>query len=703
MDTRASPAIRHLLVRLQPIHRLITAAYQDHAATVAQRERPEVSDLCMSAADAERLLVETEARLSESDDGVEVDLTAEEVEQEAELRAEAKTLGRALPLDRLSDELALSPFELQALLICAASDVDSAFGAMFAYLLDDMGRKLASVELIASLVARGDAERLNKRTALGRFARLRRIGLLEAIGVAASEGRQELRLNEGVLGFLIGEHDDLGRFCDPAEISLPAAAHLPGDLDREKIEQVARAIAAGEVGVVGVWGALSDGQEDVVAALACFTGRSLRRFRPSAADTQVRDAIAAAAATSALLWIGADELAAPTQDQLRAQLAAELGRTRVAACLSGIHPWRPARLLAARPYVELILPPSSFGARKRLWKTELPELTDDSAGDYAARFRVSRADLTAMGNTARAAAGLDSGDLPRALPAAAAMVVRRRVAQVARVIEPSRRATDLVLAPDVHRQVIEVARFFRAWPRIAEEWELARTLSSSYGLKALFTGDPGTGKTLAAEVVAGDVGLPLFKVDLASVVSKWVGETEKNLDSVFREAEESHSVLFFDEAEALFGKRGEVQHGTDRYANLEISYLLQRLEEYDGLVILASNLKDQIDVAFTRRFHVLLHFPRPREAERLRIWQQTLPPGIVDRDVDIGCLSRLDLTGAGIVGAVRTAALLAGQAEASSIAMRHLIEAIARQFRREARVLTPADLGPYRSLLGAIT
>src|SRR5216683_2955483 len=144
-------------------------------------------------------------------------------------------------------------------------------------------------------------------------------------------------------------------------------------------------------------------------------------------------------------------------------------------------------------------------------------------------------------------------------------------------------------------------------------------------MKALFAGDPGTGKTLAAEVIAGLLGLALYKVDLARIVSKWVGETEKNLEAAFREAEESHVVLFFDEADALFGKRGEVQHGADRYANLEVSYLLQRLEDHYGLVILASDLKDQIDNAFIRRFQIVLNFPRPSEAERLKIWEIAFP------------------------------------------------------------------------------
>jgi SpoVK/Ycf46/Vps4 family AAA+-type ATPase len=229
-------------------------------------------------------------------------------------------------------------------------------------------------------------------------------------------------------------------------------------------------------------------------------------------------------------------------------------------------------------------------------------------------------------------------------------------------------------------------------------------LANGSGMKVLFTGEPGTGKTLAAEVIGGLLGRVLYKVDLARIVSKWVGETEKNLECAFREAEGSHSVLFFDEAEALFGKRAEVQHGTDRYANLEVSYLLQRLESSRGLVILASNVKDQIDPAFTRRFQVAVHFPKPGMAERLRIWKLAFPDAApLDPEIDFCALSQLDMTGAAIVGAARTAALLSAGSASPTITMQHVIRATARQYRREARVLTPADLGQYGAMLQGAT
>ena len=258
----------------------------------------------------------------------------------------------------------------------------------------------------------------------------------------------------------------------------------------------------------------------------------------------------------------------------------------------------------------------------------------------------------------------------------------------------------MILPANLHRQVLEVARFSRALPIVAESWGFGRLATGGLGFKSLFTGDPGTGKTLTAEVVAGLLGVPLLKINIGQTISKWIGETEKNLDDAFREARSSHAVLFFDEADSLFGKRGEVRHGVDRYANTEVSHLLQRLEDHDGLVILASNLVENIDPAFTRRFDVVLHFPRPSERERRRLWRIAFPrESPLAEEIDLDAMARLDMTGAGIVAAARTAALMAADERAEFIDMSHVVRGVARQYHRESRILTTAELGGYAALV----
>ena len=248
--------------------------------------------------------------------------------------------------------------------------------------------------------------------------------------------------------------------------------------------------------------------------------------------------------------------------------------------------------------------------------------------------------------------------------------------------------------------ILELAAAYRAWPQVAEEWGFA-VHGGAGGLKALFTGEPGTGKTLAAEVIAGMLGLILLKVDLSQVVSKWVGETEKNLDTAFRQAEDSQALLFFDEADALFGRRGEVTNGMDRYANLEVGFLLQRLEQSQALVILASNLKENLDQAFTRRFHHIIHFPRPEPLERERIWRLAFPPKApLGPDVNFAALANLEMTGASITGAARSAALLAASLPATEISMTQIIQGVRRQYQRDCRLFRPEELGAYAAAVG---
>jgi SpoVK/Ycf46/Vps4 family AAA+-type ATPase len=220
------------------------------------------------------------------------------------------------------------------------------------------------------------------------------------------------------------------------------------------------------------------------------------------------------------------------------------------------------------------------------------------------------------------------------------------------------------------------------------------------GMLALFAGPSGTGKTMAADVLAGALGLDLYRIDLSGVVSKYIGETEKNLSSIFDEAEMSNAILFFDEADALFGKRSEVKDAHDRYANIETAYLLQRMEEYSGAVFLATNLKMNLDEAFTRRLHMVVDFPLPGEVERRRIWQSTFPDAApLEPDVDFDFLAKqFKISGGNIRNIVLSGAFLAAD-DGQRIGMAHLIRATRREYQKLGKMITEADFGPYVSLL----
>ena len=285
------------------------------------------------------------------------------------------------------------------------------------------------------------------------------------------------------------------------------------------------------------------------------------------------------------------------------------------------------------------------------------------------------------------------------LVVASAALERQNVSRFTTVITPKRGRDDLILPEPLKTQVLEISDFHKAWPAVSGPWGFGRMMTGPGGIKALFTGDPGTGKTLAAEVIAKELGRPLLKLDLSRVVSKWVGETEKHLDAVFLEAQDRDSVLCLDEADSLLGKRGEIRQGTDRYANLEVSYLLQRLEEHPGLVVMASNHKENIDPAFMRRFQTILHFARPGPIERVKIWRIAFPqtaPYQLEEKVKLDELARLDMTGAAIVESARTAALLAAKSakpgEQATVELKHIADAVKRQYLRESRVLSAKEL-----------
>jgi SpoVK/Ycf46/Vps4 family AAA+-type ATPase len=255
---------------------------------------------------------------------------------------------------------------------------------------------------------------------------------------------------------------------------------------------------------------------------------------------------------------------------------------------------------------------------------------------------------------------------------------------------------DLVLTDKILFQLRQLEDVLAQQERVMHTWGQQRLRPRGYGLKALFSGSPGTGKTMCAEVIAGSLGYDLYKVDLSSVVSKWVGETEKNLRQIFDAAEGGTSVLLFDEGDALFGSRGDNNSAQDKYANQEVAYLLQRLEVFEGCVIITTNLQENIDEAFLRRFGAVIEFPFPSPLERQKLWDRALPAEeFRSEDIDTAMLGRhFHLAGGSIVNSAINACIHAS-AEDSKLAMRHCVVAVARELYKMGKQVNRVNFGPF--------
>ncbi|MFC5368189.1 ATP-binding protein [Salinirubrum litoreum] len=367
--------------------------------------------------------------------------------------------------------------------------------------------------------------------------------------------------------------------------------------------------------------------------------------------------------------------------------------------------------------VTVRFPASDYARRLRAWESvDLPASVDPSA--LAATFRLTPGGVDRAVALARTHETVAGGALTReAIYAGCRQVTSAALGSHATKVEPTFGWDDIVLPAEPARKLRAVADRIADEGRVYDDWGFADRYARGGGVAALFTGPSGTGKTMAAEVLARETGLDLYRIDLASVVSKYVGETESRLGEIFDGAAGSDAILLFDEADALFGKRSEVSDAHDRYANVETNYLLQRIESHDGTVVLTSNFPENIDDAFRRRLHLTVSFPRPDHEAREAIWRGVFPEEAPVADLDYDFLASFELTGGDVRNAALTAAFLAvsesdtaatatadrngehasdtGHVETSRVEMRHVVPAVRDELRKTGSLVDPAQFGDY--------
>ena len=612
------------------------------------------------------------------------------------------------PFGWLAESYGLTGFDLDVVLLALAPEIDSRYERLYAYLQDDISRRRPSIDLALHLLCSNASDRLARRRHFAVDAPLFEHAILVDPGAATGDSLGTvLRLDPQVTAVLIGA-DVMDRRVqrwsvlnrDPGK---PEVLPL-GEAEAAAFARlITRCLEEGAPARLALIGPPGSGRDDVASAFARETARSLllldlHRLIADGGDLRAhfglvlreawfRDAVLVIRGAEALLDRECLVVGLRLQDVARDHPGSIL-LLADAASDTGVE-------LGAEQTILLGIPDA--GLRQRLWAAKVP--VDQVGGaptvEQLSRFRLLPGQInsaaTLAASVARARAGdepLEAGDLF----AAARAQTGHALAALARRRRARRTWSDLILPEDELAQLRELCARARNADRVLDSWAFAATCAGNRGTAALFSGPPGTGKTTAAEVIAHELRVDLFRVDLARVVSKWIGETEKNLDRIFAAAENANGVLFFDEADALFGKRSEVRDAHDRFANIEVSYLLQKLEEYDGLTILATNLRANLDDAFLRRLAFVVHFPFPDADSRQRIWEATWPSAApLTAEVDLARLAeRFPLSGGGIRNAALAAAYTAA-ANGGTITSAYVHAAIRREYQKLGRQLSDVE------------
>jgi hypothetical protein len=627
-------------------------------------------------------------------------------------RAAAERHAIPLPLPRLAHLFQLSRFEERTLILALAPELDLRFERIYGFLQDDVTKKRPTAGLALDLFCEGADDRLTTRVAFDDQSALAKYQLCQLSDeFPGSSLSRSLKLDPRVLDFLTGRRR-IDRALDGfVRVVTPASAPSPVIIDSVLVDRLVGyvtsrcgAAASDARIVVQLTGRPDAGTTPVVEAVCRQLGTAVvvadleKLFgseRPFA-DAMWRIGREALLQGGALCLEGADALTADADKNHHRldtimQVIEQLTRITF---VTARRAWKPRPRSSTTEFVEVAIPLPDATTSKQLWTTYLARengfAADVDPGDLAVRFRVGSAGMcdtiVAARHVASWRAPEDANVTLADVTDACRSMLTHRLSSLGRRIAAGQSWSDIILPADQLAQLQEIATHARFRPVVFEQWGFARKLPLGKGLSALFTGPPGTGKTMAARLISAELGLDLYQIDLSQVVSKYIGETEKNLHKVFDEADASQTILFFDEADALFGRRSEVKDAHDRYANIEIGYLLQRMEEYEGISILASNMRQNLDEAFVRRLRFIVEFPFPDEEQRRRIWGVAFPAEApLADDVDLAMLAReLKLAGGNIKN-IALAAAFAAAADRSDITMAHLIEAARREHQKLGR------------------
>jgi len=619
------------------------------------------------------------------------------------------------PLDAASSYWELSAFDHGVMLLALAPEIDLRYERIYAYLQDDVTRRRPTVDLALQLLCSGAKERVAERRRFAPDSGLLRSGLLRLV---PDQSQLEppllghyLRLDERAVRALLGDDGldaRLRGFCERASLSTkPPSLGADGDIARRLPNFVATARSASRPVRLLFTGPATSAKRSAAEALAATEGVPLlsadleRRAGWRQDPAEIALALIREASLSGALLLVSGFAPTGIEDAGVSALVHELcdyAGVLVLASEVAVPGAAPEDFLS----VPFSLPDRD--ARLALWRRTAEDagvaLGDGVRAALANNFILSPEQIGAAVEAARqrlewrvtAVGTLTPADVETEVLAAARSQTGAELATLTVKRPTSYQWSDLVLPADSIQHLKEICA------RVANSHRITQGATNAHfaraaGVAVLFAGPSGTGKTMAAEVIANALGLDLFRIDLSSVTSKYIGETEKNLERIFQAAFRSNSVLLFDEADALFGKRSEVSDAHDRYANIEISYLLQRMEQYDGITILTTNQRSNLDEAFVRRLAFTINFPFPEQDERCALWQKVWPSQTaIEPGVDFRTLGRRFRLSGGNIRNIALSAALRAAGEARPVALQDILHATRREYEKVGRLLSPAEL-----------
>lgn len=610
-------------------------------------------------------------------------------------------------LETLSQTFHLSKFEKNILVLCAGAEIDGEVSGLCSKLYNNPNSKFPTFDIALRAFPGADWEAILPDSNLRRF-QLITMHNYDDVPLITTPVRIQERILHYLLGFKSVMDSNLDYLVRPVQMT----ASVP-DSARSRISDIVELYTNSQnktsLPIFHLWGPDADSNLLVAQRVCEEIGLGLWNIPGELLPSKSSDEQLLSGLLSRECFLAGNALyidAYDADDSLKRAIARFAGRCLVPLLFLGTRqPW--TSFTSDKSLMTIEVKRATKEDQRKMWRQCFERTIRDDATRSHYLNEVDRIvdrvnlDAVSIEMISKKIASMQSKEndydplrLYTLLQSSTYRLTKTRLGDLAEEIIPIARIEDIILPTSRKNMIQAVSLHYKHRRKVYDEWGFAKKSSRGLGIIALFSGESGTGKTMAAEAIANEIGADLYRIDLSMVASKYIGETEKNLRQIFDAAETKECILFFDEADSLFGKRSEVKDSHDRYANLQVGYLLQRIESYDGVVILATNFKKSLDPAFMRRVRFIIDFPFPDEKSREEIWRRIFPENVPLAPLDFKFLSRLSITGGSIRNIALNAAFLAAE-EGGPVSMSHIRRAAEEEYNKLGRGMSTAEVGSW--------